>query len=190
MRCARDGPADIRRDEREGGAKRMSLRPLSGLGANVADLATIELRRITDVLQVDHVSLFLRDTDDPESSAALIASTGIPLDEALPTHASVVALVVATGRAHHVHHVDGDPRGARSALVSPVFGEQRPIGALLVMTLRESRRFGMFEAQVIGRATEILMARILVPMRRASRPSGSGRFVREAEISHRTGTGQ
>jgi hypothetical protein len=166
MRCARDGPADIRRDEREGGAKRMSLRPLSGLGASVADLATIELRRITDVLQVDHVSLFLRDTDDPESSAALIASTGIPLDEALPTHASVVALV------------------------SPVFGEQRPIGALLVMTLRESRRFGMFEAQVIGRATEILMARILVPMRRASRPSGSGRFVREAEISHRSGTGQ
>ena len=35
-------------------------------GASLADLATIELRRITDVLQVDHASLFLRDADDPE----------------------------------------------------------------------------------------------------------------------------
>ena len=35
-------------------------------GASLEDLATIELRRITDVLQVDHASLFLRDSDDPD----------------------------------------------------------------------------------------------------------------------------
>ena len=33
--------------------------------ASLADHATIELRRITDVLQVDHASLFLRDPAHP-----------------------------------------------------------------------------------------------------------------------------
>ncbi|HEX7300213.1 MAG TPA: GAF domain-containing protein [Solirubrobacteraceae bacterium] len=148
---------------------------LAPAGATVGDLATIELRRITDVLQVDHASLFLAEPGGAER-AALIASTGIPLEEALPSHASVVARVVATGRSQHVQHVQGDPRGARSALATPLLDAQRPIGALLVATLRETRRFGMFEAQVIGRATETLMARILTPRRRGV----SDRFVRGA----------
>jgi hypothetical protein len=169
--------------------ERMSLRPLSGPGASVADLATIELRRITDVLQVEHVSLFLPDPDDMERPA-LIASIGTPLEQALPTHASVVARAVATGRVQEVHHVHGDPRGARSALAAPLLNERRPIGALLVVTLRERRRFGLFEAQVIGRATETLVARILAPMPREQRRGGSDRFVRGAVTSRRLGASE
>jgi hypothetical protein len=152
---------------------------LVSAGATVGDLATIELRRITDVLQVDHASLFLAGPGGADR-AALIASTGIPLEEALPSDAGIVELVVTTGRAQHVHHVDGDPRGARSALATPVLDDQRPIGALLVVTLRESRRFGMFETQVIGRATETLMARILLPRRRPPSRGRSDRFMRHA----------
>jgi GAF domain-containing protein len=167
----------------------MSLRPLSSPGASVADLAAIELRRITDVLQVDHVSLFLPDPDDPERTAP-IASTGTPLDQALPTHASVVARAVATGRVQEVHHAHGDPRGARSALAAPLLDARRPIGALLVVTLRECRRFGLFEAQMIAHAAETLVARILAPMPCQQRRGRSDRFVRDVEPSRRLGAGQ
>jgi GAF domain-containing protein len=162
----------------------MSLRPIAGSGASIADLATIELRRITDVLQVDHASLFLPDPDDP-GRAGMIASIGTPVEDALPLHASVIARALATGRVQQLHHVQGDPRGARSALVTPLLDGQRPVGALLVVTLRETRRLGPFETQVIGRATETLVARILAPSRRSGRGSGSERFVRSAESSPR-----
>jgi GAF domain len=167
----------------------VSHRPFTGAGASVADLATIELRRIADVLQVDHVSLLVPDPDDMKSTT-LIASTGTPLDEALPTHSSVVARALATGRVQEVHHVQGDPRGARAALAAPLLDNRRPIGALLVVTLRESRRFGLFEAQMIGRATETLVARILtsVPMRQPR--SGFDRFVRGTETSHGLDAGE
>ena len=56
----------------------MSLQPIAGSGASVGDLAAIELRRITEVLLVDHASLFLPDPDDPDR-AAMIASTGAPI---------------------------------------------------------------------------------------------------------------
>jgi GAF domain len=158
----------------------MSLRPIAGSGASVADLATIELRRITEVLQVDHASLFLSDRDGP-GRTTMIASTGVAVDDALPTHATVVERVLATGHLQHVHHVQSDPRGARSALATPLLDDEGPIGALLVVTLRESRRLGLFETEVIGRATETLVARILTPLRRSERRPASDRFVRDVE---------
>jgi hypothetical protein len=161
----------------------VSLPPLSGSGASAADLATIELRRIAEVLQIDHASLFLPDPDDLKRPA-LVASTGVPVEQALPAHARVVARVLATARAQEIH-VRGDPRGARSAVATPLLDGQRAIGALLVVTLRESRRLGRFDAQVIGRATETLVARVLAPLRRARHPSGSDRFVRDVHSSRR-----
>jgi GAF domain-containing protein len=157
----------------------VSLPPIAGSGASAADLATIELRRIIDVLQVDHASLFLADADEA-GSAAMIASIGTPVEDALPAHGSVIARALATGRVQQLHHVHGDPHGARSALATPLLDDQRPVGVLLVVTLRETRRLGLFETQVIGRATETLVARILAPWRRAERRTGSDRFVREA----------
>jgi hypothetical protein len=189
MRCGRDGSHDTHAVRLKGPVERVSLRPLTGAGASVADLASIELRRIADVLQVDHVSLFLPDPDDLQSTAP-IASTGMPLDEALPTYSSVVARALSTARIQEVHRVHGDPRGAWAALAAPLLDDRRPIGALLVVTLRESRRFGLFEAQMIGRATETLVARILAPMPRQQRRRGSDRFVRDAASSHRLDAGQ
>ena len=61
--------------------------------ASLADLATIDLRRITDVLQVDHASLFLRDPDDPQL-AAVVAETGLPVGDALPEHRMLLADVL------------------------------------------------------------------------------------------------
>jgi hypothetical protein len=189
MRYGRDGSPDTPSVRRKGPVERVSLRPLTGAGASVADLATIELRRIADVLQVDHVSLFLPDPDDLESTAP-IASTGMPLDEALPTYSSVVGRALSTARVQEVHHVHGDPRGARAALAAPLLDDRRPIGALLVVTLREARRLGLFEAQMLARATVTLVARILVPMPRRQRRSGSDRFVRGTETSHRLDAGR
>lgn len=119
----------------------------------VADHAAIELRRVADVLQVDHVSLFLPDPDALERSS-LVAETGLPLSGALPEHASVVERVMATGRVQELH-ADG-----RSALATPLLVDGRAVGALLVVTLRGIRSLGLFEAQVLGRATETLVARI------------------------------
>src|SRR5215217_3449281 len=45
----------------------MSLGPRPA--ASVADLAAIELRRIAEVLQVEHVSLFLHDSEHPQRAA-------------------------------------------------------------------------------------------------------------------------
>jgi GAF domain-containing protein len=183
-RCTVKDRPDGRRDGPERGEPSVSLRPIAGSGASVADLATIELRQITDVLQVDHASLFLPDPDGA-ASAAMIASIGTPVEDALPTHASVIARALATGRVQHVQHVHGDPRGARSALATPLLDDQSPIGVLLVVTLRESRRLGLCETQVIGRATETLVARILTPWRRSERRRGPDRFVRGAAAAPR-----
>jgi hypothetical protein len=179
-----DVSGDKGRDAPEGRSGRVNLPPLSGCGANAADLATIELRRIAEVLQIDHASLFLPDPDDLKRPA-LVASTGVPVEQALPAHARVVARVLATARAQEIHHVRGDPRGARSAVATPLLDGQRAIDALLVVTLRESRRLGRFDAQVIGRASETLVVRVLAPLRRARHPAGSDRFVRDDHSSHR-----
>jgi hypothetical protein len=160
----------------------MSLRPLTS--ATVADLATIELRRINGVLQVDHVSLFVPDPDALERMA-MLASTGTPVEEALPTHAAVVARVMATARVEEIYQVNGDVRGGRSAIATPLLDGRRAIGVLLVVSLRDRRRFGLFETQLIARATETLVARILAPTHRSRARGGSDRFGRDGGASPR-----
>jgi hypothetical protein len=170
-----DQVTDFMDEVKEGDGVNGTARP----GASVAELATIELRRVADVLQVDHASLFLPDPHDPDRAEA-IATTGIPVADALPEHDRVVARVLATGRVQEVHHVPGDPRGARSALATPLLDEHRPIGALLVVTLREIRRLGLFEAQILGRATDMLVGRIIAPAHASHRHPATDRFSRTA----------
>jgi hypothetical protein len=162
------------------GAFVMSLEPRAA--ASVADLAAIELRRITDVLQVDHASLFLYDADHPQRAAAA-AETGIPADEALVEYGGVVARVMHTGRVHEVEHPHGSARGGCSAMAVPLLDRQRAIGVLLVVTVRDSRRLGTFDAQVIVRATETLVSRLVSPERRFHREGTPDRFARAAPVS-------
>jgi hypothetical protein len=149
--------------------------------ASAADLAAIELRRITDVLQVEHASLFLHDADHPQRPAA-VATTGIPVEEALVEYGGVVARVMHTGRTQEVQHPHGSARGGCSAMAVPLLDGQRAIGVLLAVTVRDSRRLGSFDAQVIVRATETLVSRIIWPERRFHREGTSARFVRA--VSH------
>jgi GAF domain-containing protein len=158
----------------------MSLGPRPA--ASVSDLATIELRRIAEVLQVEHVSLFLHDSEHPQR-AAEAAATGIPADQALMEYRGVVARVMHTGRVHEVAHPHGGVRGGCSAMAAPLLDGQRAIGVLLVVTVRESRRLGTFDAQVIMRATETLVSRVASPERRFHREQTSERFVRSGPTS-------
>jgi hypothetical protein len=150
--------------------------------ASIADLAAIELRRITDVLQVEHASLFLHDPDHPQR-AAVVAATGIPVDEALLEYGGVVARVMDTGRVHEIEHPHGSARGGCSAIAVPLLDGQRAIGVLLVVTVRDSRRLGTFDAQVIVRATETLVSRIVAPERRFHRECAAPRFTRAVSES-------
>jgi hypothetical protein len=149
--------------------------------ASAADLAAIELRRISEVLQVEHASLFLLDPEHPQRPAQ-VAATGLPVDEALLDYGGVVSRVMHTGRVHEVARPHGGGRGGCSAMAAPLLDGQRAIGVLLVVTVRESRRLGTFDAQVIVRATETLVRRIVSPERRFHRESTSQRFVRESRI--------
>ena len=153
----------------------MSLGPRPA--ASRADVAAIELRRITEVLQVEHASLFLHDPDHPQRAVAL-AATGIPVDEALVEYGGVVARVMHTGRVHEIEHPHGSARGGCSAMAVPLLDGQRAIGVLLVVALRDSRRLGTFDAQVIVRATKTLVSRIVSPERRFHRESEAHRFIR------------
>jgi len=143
--------------------------------AGLADHATIELRRITDVLQVEHASLFLRDPEHPHR-AVHVAETGPALAEALAEHATIVARVLSTGRVQEVEPRPGEPTGA--ALATPLEHEGEAIGALLVVSLRRNRRLGATDAQVIGRATENLVERILPLARQHQDGTPSDRFTR------------
>ena len=136
--------------------------------ASIVDLAVIELRRIVDVLQIEHASLFLHDPDHPQR-AATVAAEGLPVDEALVEYGGVVARVMHTGRVHEVAHAHGGGRGGCSAMAVPLLDGQRPIGVLLVVTVRESRQLGTFDAQVVVRATEALVSRLVAPQRRFHR---------------------
>jgi GAF domain-containing protein len=140
--------------------------------ASIADLAAIELRRIVDVLQIEHASLFLHDPDHPQR-AATVAAEGLPVDEALVEYGGVVARVMHTGRVHEVAHAHGGGRGGCSAMAVPLLDRQRPIGVLLVVTVRESRQLGTFDAQVVVRATETLVSRLIAPERRFHRESAA-----------------
>jgi hypothetical protein len=157
----------------------MSQRPRPA--ASAADLAAIELRRICEVLQVEHASLFLHDAEHPQR-AAQVAETGLPAVEALTEYGAVVARVMHTGRVHEVGHPHRAGPGGCSAMAAPLLDGQRVIGVLLVVTVRESRRLGAFDAQVIVRATETLVSRIVSPERRFHREGRPERFVRESRI--------
>ena len=124
----------------------------------IAEVAAIELRRVVDVLQVEHASLFLHDPDHPQR-AATVATVGLPVDEALVEYGGVVARVMHTGRVHEVRH--GSARGGCSAMAVPLLDGQRAVGALLVVTVRPTRRLGTFDAQVIVRAAETLVRRVV-----------------------------
>lgn len=133
----------------------------------MAELAAIELRRVAEVLQVDHASLVVPEPD-ALGRPGVVATAGLPLEVALPEYAGVVERVMASGRVQEVLNV-GTPSGVRSALATPLLVDQQAIGALLVVTLRGFRQLGLFEAQVLGRATDVLVARILAPARREQR---------------------
>jgi hypothetical protein len=142
--------------------------------ATIADLAAIELRRIVDVLQIEHASLFLHDPEHPQRAAS-VAAVGLPVAEALVEYGAVVARVMHTGRVHEVLHAHGGVRDGCSAMAVPLLDGHRAIGALLVVTVRESRCLGTFDAQVVVRATETLVSRIVAPERRFNREPAADR---------------
>jgi hypothetical protein len=151
--------------------------------ATLAELATIDLRRITDVLQVDHASLFVRDPDDPQR-AAVVAETGLPVGQAMPEHGVLLSRVLRSGCAAEIQRPGGDGQPCSAALATPLVHEDRAVGAVLVVTRRASRRLGAIDAQVIQRATQVLVERFLAPTDRRGRPRvGSDRFVRGAPAS-------
>jgi hypothetical protein len=151
-------------------------------GASVADLAAIELRRVTEVLQVEHASLFLHEPEHPQRAAA-VAATGLPVEEALVEYGAIVARVLHTGRLHEVEHPHGRGRDGCSAIAAPLLDAQRAIGALLVVTVRESRRLCAFDAQMVARAAETLVSRIVSPECRFQRERTSDRFTRAVSVT-------
>jgi GAF domain-containing protein len=148
-------------------------------GATLADLATIDLRRITDVLQVDHASLFLRDPDDPQR-AAVVAETGLPVGEALPEHRMLLSRVLDSGRGAGVQCTGGSGEPCSAALATPLVHEDRAVGAVLVVTRRANRQLGAIDAQVVQRATKKLVERFLAP-----RDRYEPRFTRDARAERR-----
>ena len=146
-------------------------------GASLADLATIELRRITDVLQVDHASLFLRDPEDPGRTIA-VAEAGLRAREALPERCVLLERVLETARAAHVERFEGPAGRCCGALASPLVHEDRALGAVLVVTRRASRRLGPIDSEVVQMATQKLVDRFLAPGDRSEHRAASGRFAR------------
>ena len=148
-------------------------------GASLADLATIDLRRITDVLQVDHASLFLRDPNDPQR-AAVVAQTGLPVSEALPEHRTLLSDVLHSGCAAQIQCTGAAGEPCSAALATPLVHEDRAVGAVLVVTRRANRKLGAIDAQVVQRATKKLVERFLAPSERHEQ-----RFTHDAPASRR-----
>jgi hypothetical protein len=157
-------------------------------GASLADLATIELRRITDVLQVDHASLFLRDGDDQEHMVA-VAEAGLPSGEALPERCLLLEQVLQTGRAAQVERFEGPGGACCGALASPLVHDGRAVGALLVVTRRASRRLGAIDSEVVARATRTLVERFIAPADRREPRSVSAHSVSD-RFTRMTGAGR
>jgi hypothetical protein len=151
-------------------------------GATLADLARIDLRRIIDVLQVDHASLFLRDPDDPRR-AAVVAETGLPVDEALPEHVMLLSRVLDSGCPAEIECTAGAGEPGTAALATPLVHEDRAVGAVLVVTRRANRQLGAIDAQVVRRATKKLVERFLAPSDRNG-PRGE-RFTRDTRAGRR-----
>lgn len=153
-------------------------------GASLADLATIDLRRIADVLQVDHASLYLRDPDDPRH-AAVVAETGLPVSEALPEHRILLSRVLNTCCAAECQGQAGTDNACSAALATPLVHGDHAVGAVLVVTRRASRRLGAIDSQVIQRATRTLVERFLARGDRPELGVASERFVRDAPATRR-----
>lgn len=151
--------------------------------ASVADLVTIELRRIMEVLQVDHASLLLRDTDDPRR-VVVLAQTGLPVSVALPEHHAILVRVLHTARAQEVQRPNGPGETSCAALATPLAHEGGAVGALLVVTLRTNRRLNAIDKQVLSRAAQTLVERILVPAGRLEAAVASDRFARDGSAAH------
>ena len=152
--------------------------------ASLADLATIDLRRIADVLQVDHASLYLRDPDDPRR-AAVVAEIGLPVGEALPEHRILLSRVLHTCCSAELHGQAGTDDACSAALATPLLHGDEAVGAVLVVTRRPSRRLGAIDSQVIQRGTGTLVERFLAPGERHASGVASERFVRDALGSRR-----
>jgi hypothetical protein len=152
-------------------------------GASLADLATIELRRISDVLQVDHASLFLRDADDPEHAIA-VAEAGLPSGEALPERCLLLEQVLQTACAAQVEGFEGPGGACCGALASPLVHDGRAVGALLVVTRRANRRLGAIDSEVVHRATRTLVERFIAPVDRLEPHGVSDRFARATGARH------
>lgn len=153
-------------------------------GASLADLATIELRRITDVLQVDHASLFLRDGGDRQRPVA-VAEAGLPSGQALPERCRLLEQVLQTARPAQVERFEGPGGPCCGALASPLVLDDRAVGALLIVTRRASRQLGAIDTEVVQRATRTLVERFMAPADRhephgiSDQPRGvSDRFTR------------
>jgi hypothetical protein len=149
--------------------------------ASLADLATIELRRITDVLQVDHASLFLRDAEDPRRTVA-VAEAGLPTREALPERCLLLEHVLETARAAKVERFEGPAGRCCGALASPLLHDDRALGALLVVTRRASRRLGPIDSEVVQMATRTLVERFLAPSERTELRGDTDRFTRASRV--------
>jgi hypothetical protein len=147
--------------------------------------AMIELRRISEVLQVEHASLFVRDPARPHV-AVHVAETGRPLGAALAEHATVVGRVLRTGRAQEVEPLPSPDGAMGAAPATPLERDGETFGVLLVVSLRRNRRLGATDARVIGRATESLMERVLhaAPRDRGDRVA-SDRFTRPVQARPR-----
>jgi GAF domain-containing protein len=145
---------------------------------SVADHAMIELRRISDVLQVEHASLFLRDPASPHATVH-VAETGRPLGAALAEHATIVGRVLRTGRVQELEPRSTSDGAIGAALATPLQRDGETFGVLLIVSLRRNRRFGATDARVVGRATETLVERVVHAV---SRHPGEGvasdRFMR------------
>ena len=152
-------------------------------GASLADLATIELRRITEVLQIDHASLVLRDEDDPRHTIA-VAEAGLPSGEALPERCLLLEQVLQTARAAHVERFEGPGGACCGALASPLVHDGRAVGALLVVTRRANRRLGAIDSEVVHRATRTLVERFIASGDRPEPHGASDRFTRATSVPH------
>jgi hypothetical protein len=153
-------------------------------GVSLADLAGIDLRRITDVLQVDHASLFLRDPADP-GRPAVVAETGLPVGHALPEHRMLLTRVMRTGRAAEIQSPSSADEPCSAALATPLMRGDQAVGAVLVVTRRAGRRLGAIDSQVVQRATRGLVERFLAPGDRRAGGAGSDRFARDTPAARR-----
>jgi hypothetical protein len=146
---------------------------------SLADLAAIDLRRIADVLQVDHASLYMRDPHDPRR-AAVVAEIGLPVGEALPEHRILLSRVLHTCCSAGLQGQAGTDEACTAALATPLVHGDEAVGAVLVVTRRANRRLGAIDSQVIQRATRTLVERFLAPGERRESGVASERFVRGA----------